>query len=173
MFLFSSVFGLPAHVLLVHAAVVFVPVAAAAFIAIGWRKAWRQRYGLVMAAMAVVGAGSAFLSQQTGESLQHSVRTAAQAAGAGRVSFGDHPEQGSSAMLFAFLFAVAAVAVVLFDRQQRASEDGSKNSLPVWLPGAAYAVALVPALLAIVTMVAAGHSGATLVWQDLGNYVHS
>lgn len=76
-------------------------------------------------------------------------------------------------MLFAFLFAVAAVAVVLFDRQQRASEDGSKNSLPVWLPGAAYAVALVPALLAIVTMVAAGHSGATLVWQDLGNYVHS
>jgi hypothetical protein len=168
----STVFGLPTHVLLVHAAVIFVPIAAVAFIAIGWRKAWRERYGFVLAAMAVVGAGSAFFSQQTGESLQHTVRTAAQTAGAGRVSFGDHPEQGNSAMLFAFLFAVATVAVVWFDRRQRKARDGG-GGLPIWAPNAVYAVALLPALLAIVTMVAAGHSGATLVWQDLGNYVHS
>lgn len=168
----STVLGLPAHVLLVHAAVIFVPVAAALFIGIGWHKAWRQRYGIILAGMAVIGFGSAFLSQQTGEALQRSVRNAAQAAGAGRVSFGDHPEQGSSAMFFAFLFAVATIAVYLVDRRQ-STGDGSKKPLPVWGPTAAYAVAMVPALLALVTMVAAGHSGATLVWHDLGNYVHS
>lgn len=63
--------------------------------------------------------------------------------------------------------------VVWFDRRQRKVEDGGKSGLPVWAPIAVYAVALLPAFLTIVTMVAAGHSGATLVWHDLGNYVRS
>jgi phosphoglycerol transferase MdoB-like AlkP superfamily enzyme len=169
----STVFGLPAHVLLVHAAVVFVPVAAAVFIAIGWRKAWRQRYGLIVSAIAVIGFGATFFAQQTGGALRRSIRSAAEAAGAGRVDFGSHPQQGNAAMLAAFLFAAATVVVVLIDRRQRSAGDGSKDPLPVWAPSAAYAVAAIPALLAIITMVAAGHSGATLVWHSLGNYVHS
>ena len=169
----STVLGLPAHVLLVHAAVIFVPVAAALFIGIGWRKAWRQRYGFILAGMAVVGFGSAFFAQQTGGVLRRSIRSAAEAAGASRVDFGSHPQEGNAAMLSAFLFAVATIAVVLIDRRQRIARDGGKSPLPGWAPSAAYAVASVPALLAIVTMVAAGHSGATLVWHSLGNYVHA
>jgi hypothetical protein len=33
-----------------------------------------------------------------------------------------------------------------------------------------YALALVPAALALITMIVAGHSGAELVWKDLGTF---
>ena len=64
----------------------------------------------------------------------------------------------------AFLFMLAVVAYWAFERW------GSKWNLPAWAPIAGYAVVLVPGALALVTMMVAGHSGAALVWKDIGTF---
>jgi hypothetical protein len=58
----SSVFGLPAHPLVVHMAVVLVPLAALSLIAVGWNKAWRHTYYLPITLLALGGAVGSFLA---------------------------------------------------------------------------------------------------------------
>lgn len=158
----ADVFGLPAHPLLVHGAVVLVPLAALALIAVGWNRAWRRPYYLPIMLMAIAGAGATLLAKQTGESLAESVRRA------GR-HVGDHPEQGDTAFVFAGLLAMACAALWLYDaygediRARLGLTD--RFRLPVDENLALYVVTVPVAVLAIVTMIIAGHSGATLVWD--------
>lgn len=159
---FNTILGLPAHALLVHAAVILVPLAAIALAVTGWKASWRQHYSLPVAILAVTGAVFAFLAKQSGEPLEHSVRTAARAAGTD-VRFGDHPEQGDTAFFFALLFALATVAFWAVDRYHE------KFSWPKQSGLIAYGVALVPGVLALITIAVAGHSGAKLVWKDVGS----
>jgi hypothetical protein len=159
----NSILGLPAHALLVHAAVVLVPLAVLAFAALCWKKDWRQHYLLPVTLLTVVAGGFAFLAQQSGGPLRRSIRDAARAAG-GPDSLGQHPGQGNTAFLMAFLFMLAVVAY------WAAIRWGAKWSLPAWTPRAGYFVVLVPAALALVTMLVAGHSGAVLVWRDVGTF---
>jgi len=155
--------GLPAHALLVHAAVVLVPLAAIALAVLCWKAAWRKHYSLPVAALAVTAAVFAFLAKSSGEPLEERVEDAARGAGV-RARFGEHPEQGDTAFVFALLLALAAVALWLVDRY------GERWGLPKRSPLAVYVVALVPAALALVTMIIAGHSGAELVWKDVGTF---
>jgi uncharacterized membrane protein len=159
---FDNAFGLPAHPLVVHAAVVLVPLAALAFVATGWRAAWRQAYYLPITLLAVAGSVASWVAKQTGESLQETVRAAGK-----RV--GDHPQHGDIAFVTATLFALACVAVYVYQTygEQLRERFGlqEKFRLPVDEQVALY-VATVPfAALAVVAMVIAGHSGATLVWS--------
>jgi hypothetical protein len=160
----STLFGLPAHALLVHAAVVLVPLAAVAFAATGWRAAWRRSYSLPVALIGMAGAVSAFLAKQSGEPIRDTIREAARTGGVD-ARFGEHPEQGDTAFVFALLFGLAAMALWAADRY------GERFNLPKWAPTAAYAGGLLLAALALWTMVAAGHSGAQLVWNDVGTFV--
>ena len=80
------------------------------------------------------------------------------------VRFGDHPEEGDRAEVVAIVFAIASVgyaAVALYDHRMK---------LPAWSGYAAYGVALIPAIAALILMIVAGHSGATLVWKDVGSF---
>jgi hypothetical protein len=162
MLLPDTLFNLPTHALLVHGAVVLVPLAAVALVATGWRSDWRRTYSLPVAILAVAGGCFALLAQQSGGPLKRSIRDAAARSGE-RVSFGDHPQQGNNAMLFAV--ALAAVALVYWAIVQ----FGPRRNLPNWAPTAAYAVTGVVAVLATVGILLAGHSGATLVWRDVGS----
>jgi hypothetical protein len=155
--------GLPAHALLVHAAVVLVPLAAIALAALCWKAEWRKHYSLPVALLSVGAAVFAYLAKSSGEPLEDRVEDAAEAAGV-RARFGDHPEQGDTAFIFALLLAIAAVGVWLVDRY------GARWGLPKRSPMVVYALALVPAALALITMIVAGHSGAELVWKDLGTF---
>ncbi|MCO5201933.1 MAG: hypothetical protein M9925_09570 [Chloroflexi bacterium] len=159
----SNLAGLPAHPLLVHAAVVLVPLAAIALAVTCWRTSWRKAYSLPVALLAMAGAAAAFLAKESGEPLEDAVKRAAQSEGV-RARFGDHPEQGDTAFVFAVLLAIAAIGVWAVDRY------GSRFNLPKWAPMATYGVALVPAALALITMIVAGHSGAQLVWKDVGSF---
>jgi hypothetical protein len=160
----STLFGLPAHALLVHAAVVLVPLAAAGFVATGWRAAWRRSYSLPVALIGMAGAVSAFLAKQSGEPIRNTIREAARTGGVD-ARFGEHPEQGDTAFFFAMLFGLGTVAFWAVDRY------GERWNLPRWAPIAAYAGVFVLAAIATLTMVAAGHSGAQLVWNDVGTFV--
>ncbi len=159
----SRIAGLPAHALVVHAAVVLVPLAAVALGLTCWKASWRRSYSLPVALLAIAGAAAAFLAKESGEPLEDAVKRAAQQGGV-RARFGEHPEQGDAAFVFAVLLALAAVAVWAAERW------GKRFNLPAWAPMATYAVALVPAGIALITMVIAGHSGAQLVWRDVGSF---
>jgi hypothetical protein len=158
----GQLFGLPAHPLLVHAAVVLVPLAAVAFLIAGVRESWRRVYYLPVTVCAVVGGVSAFLAKESGEPLSESVRRAGE-----RV--GEHPEEGDTAFFFAMLFALAAVAIYLFFRYESRVRSAlgieSWPRLPLSYNTALYLAGVPLALLAILTMVVAGHSGAELVWK--------
>lgn len=160
----DKILGLPAHPLLVHAAVILVPLAAVAIAAIGWKAEWRRAYLLPVMLLALSGGVFAFLAKTSGEPVEKLVRTAANTQGAARPRFGDHPEQGDTAMFFAIVLALAAVAFWAIERW------GKRWNLPSWAPMAAYAAVLIPAALATLTMFVAGHSGAQLVWKDVGSF---
>lgn len=154
----KSIVGLPAHPLLVHGAVVLVPLAIVGFIATGWKDAWRKRYLLPLVALAVAGWALAFLATQSGEPMEEQVRSVAAAAGQPRPRFGEHPDLGNTAALLSFVFAVAVAGVFALERwvpSFRASK---------WSVMGAYAVSAVIGLVALLWMVRAGHTGAKLVW---------
>jgi uncharacterized membrane protein len=163
-FLLSDLLGLPAHPLLVHAAVVLVPLVAFATALTCWRPAWRRHHALPLALLAVVAAVFAFLAKESGEPLQGAVRRAAQAAGAARPRYGDHPEEGDTAFFFSAVFAAVMVAF------WAAVQFRERLRLPAWSGLAGYALVLAAGALAAATMVVAGHSGAQLVWKDVGSY---
>ena len=104
----AYLFGVPAHPLMVHAAVVLVPLAALALIAVGWNRAWRHQYYLPITLVALGGAVGAFFAQQTGGSLKRALRQAGK-----RV--GSHPQQGNTAFLLAALFAAVCVALYVYE----------------------------------------------------------
>ena len=158
----NRLFGLPAHPLLVHGAVVLVPLAAGAFIVTGAREAWRRSYYLPVALAAIAGGVFAFLAKQSGEPLSQSVRRAGQ-------HVGEHPENGDTAFFFAVLFAGAVAAVYLFFRYESSIRSALRIEgwprLPISYNTAFYLATIPLAVLAIFTMLVAGHSGAELVWK--------
>src|SRR6266581_3580275 len=103
-----SVFGLPAHPLVVHIAVVLVPLAALSLIAVGWNERLRRRYYLPIAVVALAGAVGAFLAEQTGGSLRRALREAGK-----RV--GNHPQEGNIAFWTAVLLGATCVVLYLYE----------------------------------------------------------
>ena len=162
----DEISGLPLHALVVHVAVILVPLAAVGLVATGWRPEWRKTYLLPIGLIAITGALAAILASSSGEALQDSVREAARASGT-RVSFGEHPEQGDFARNMAMLFAAAVAGFWVVENW------GARLRVPAWGSNASYLVSSAIAVLAVISVIIAGHSGATLVWKDVGNFVSS
>lgn len=70
----KTIFGLPAHILIVHAAVVLVPLAAIAVILISCVPRWRSSHALLGALFSASAVTAVSLASQTGESLEESVK---------------------------------------------------------------------------------------------------
>jgi hypothetical protein len=158
----DSLFGLPAHPLVVHAAVVLVPLAAVGTIAIAFWPAARRRIGWIVVALAVVGTVSCYLATKSGESLQENVpRTQAVV---------DHAAEGDGASFFGAAVVVGSGAVMVVDELARRRRAAGRPDDPRLRPLAigAGALAIVLALLGGARIVQVGHSGATAVWKDPG-----
>ncbi|MGE0058470.1 MAG: DUF2231 domain-containing protein [Dehalococcoidia bacterium] len=159
-----TVFGLPAHPLVVHAVVVLVPLSALAFILTAWRREWRELYLLPISLMAAASAIAAFIAKETGESLEEAVKETGK-------RLGEHPEQGDVAFIITILFGLCAVgsyAVLSMGpeiRRRLGLED--RMRLPVSDGTAAYLITLPFAIAATAYVIIAGHSGAELVWKTL------
>ncbi len=174
MFGIDKVFGLPVHALIVHFAVILVPLAVVALIVTCWRPEWRKQYILPIALLAIAGTAAAMVAAQSGESLQHQIERDAQANGQvltvsaeGESNLlGDHPEQGNIAEVTSIAFAGGATLLLALELWGARVNATSLHFNLVYLGSCGIGV------LALVAMVAAGHSGATLVWKDLGNFVH-
>lgn len=71
--LFDLINGLPMHPLVVHAAVVLLPVTALLAIVVALVPRWSRSWGLLVPILAFVSTGAAFLAKESGEALARRV----------------------------------------------------------------------------------------------------
>lgn len=139
-----DVFGLPLHPLVVHAAVMLVPMAALGALLVVASARLRDRYGWLVAILAAAGAGAAITARLTGEAL------------AAQLGVGDlvatHRSFGTLVPYPAVALALSLPAALLLKPRSRTA----------WLVAAG--LSLVAALAGLVLIVLTGHSGAVAVW---------
>ena len=159
----ETFFGLPAHPLMVHMPVVLIPLAGLIAIVFAFRPAWLDRFGWALVALSGLGALGGILAAGSGESLndlQHKAETAARE---------DHFELGETARNLGLVFFLVVLAVVLvrYLARRRAATEGIWSKVNTKAAGVVFALALVAsAAAATITISAAGHQGAKLVWDS-------
>lgn len=158
----DQVFGVPAHPLLVHVPVVFIPLTLlAAIAAVAWGRG-RKVLSLVVLGCAAISMVTAQFAVWSGESLEE------------RVDEGSlvhqHADLGEGTRTFAILMFLAAVALVLREwrgglRLRLADRAGALLS-PRAAGIAVSAALLLTAGLTTVWVVRTGHVGAKAVWNE-------
>lgn len=159
----ETFFGLPAHPLMVHLPVVLIPLAGIIAIVFAFRPAWLDRYGWGLVVLSGIGALGGVLAAGSGESLSDMQRKAETAARE------DHFELGEIARNLGLVFFLVVLAVVLVRHlaRRRAATEGIWSKANTTAAGVVFALALVlSAAAATISISAAGHQGAKLVWQD-------
>lgn len=147
-----TLFGLPTHILLIHAAVVALPVACLATIAIAARAPWRRRFGLPVAGFAVLMVPLTWATELAGYQLFNHA-TFLQAAAA------HHRALGRTLVWFVAVMAVTAVLLVIADRVGFADH----HAVMVGIAGLAIAASAVCA----VRVVQVGDSGSRANWSGV------
>ena len=138
-------FGLPAHPLLIHVPVVLIPVLSLASIALAVRPAWRERFGLAWALLALVALGGTVIAAGAGSELL--ARFGGVRPG---TDLAEHARLADTLKLVMFVFAAVVVALVAVGRR-----------VPALLSGVALVVL---ALLAAYYVVRVGDLGARATW---------
>ncbi|MFE7210455.1 DUF2231 domain-containing protein [Streptomyces sp. NPDC001698] len=152
----SLVNGLPAHVLLVHAVVVLVPLSALALVLCAlWPQAAR-RLGLVLPLLALVTLVSVPLTTQAGEWLERHV--------SGDALVRRHAELGDGLLPWALGLFVLAAGVWWISRRTPAPDGGTRAGSVLRV--AAVVLSVVVAAGAVVDVYRIGDSGAKAAWHD-------
>ena len=174
-----TVFGLPAHILLVHAVVVSLPLSALLTLGVALSTRFRERYGVAVVAFTFVATLWVPLATQAGESLRAALPSTPLIA--------RHAMLGNLLVPFAAAFGLSLVALVWVDLLRRAvvGEGRAPSPLERWIvdrapriarpsrPGAwleptlagARTLAVALSLAVGVLVVLAGDSGARAVWS--------
>jgi uncharacterized membrane protein len=147
--LLDTIGGIPLHPLIVHAAVVILPLGALGLVAIILVPRWRAAFGwLVMGALAA-GTLSAFAAVNSGEALADRVGEPER-----------HAELGETLQVVAAILFLAAAAWFWLQRR-RSAQASVLGSVPQAVAAIA-ALALAAGTLVLTVLV--GHSGAESVW---------
>lgn len=159
----TEIAGIPSHPLLVHAAVVLLPLAALALVVGAWWPAARTRLGVGLPVLALVAALACYLAKESGEKLEQRPSMEGM-----REQIAGHETQGTATFLWSLALLVVAVLVWAGSSPAVASRASGATVLS----GRAGSVALgvlstVAAAACIWGVIAAGHSGATMVWSGL------
>jgi uncharacterized membrane protein len=165
----DQITGLPAHPLLVHIPVAMLPLAALGVVVMLARTAWYERYRWAVLVVAGIGTLGAILAASSGESLESQMRAKEGAEAVREIH--DHAEAGDLARTLAIVFfVVLALYVVLpwfLDRRNAAAEPGTAaRTMPTWLRPTLMVAVAVTAVASMVSIVNAGHSGASRAWEE-------
>jgi len=144
---FDLITGLPVHILVNHVVVVIVPLAVITVILAVAFPRLRQTYRYPAVGLAIVGALSAIVAEQSGEALEARVGVAK-----------EHSEWGE--MLPPVAVALAVLSVIWLIVSYMSSSRG--KILAAVIGG----VVIIVGIVAVVITVLAGHSGAQSVWGD-------
>jgi hypothetical protein len=140
-----DILGLPLHPLVVHAAVVLLPLAALGALLIAVSKRARTRYGSLVVVLAVVATGSVIGARITGEDLNGG--TEATGILATHITLGLLTPWPAGALVLSTLLLVIA---------------GRGKSRPFLLTAALLTV--VSALVSLAIVIVVGHAGSAAVW---------
>ena len=144
---FNLITGLPVHILITHAVVVLLPLAVLTLILVITIPKLRAAYRYPAVGLAIVGAISAIIAEQSGQALQ------------ARVGYpGEHAEWGE--MLPPVAVALAVLSVIWLIVARMASSRG--KVLAAVIGG----VIVVVGIIAVVVTVLAGHSGTEETWSE-------
>jgi hypothetical protein len=153
---FDQINGLPVHALVLHAAVIFVPLLALGAVVYALVGAWRPKIGWAVALLAIIAPASTFVAKASGEELYE--RLLAQGLqGTGKEILDDHMGYGGLTLWFALGLGVASLIMVGLTLRKA----GSAPKIAEW--GLA-AVMIVLAGLSGYYVFKTGDSGATAVW---------
>ena len=151
--------GLPLHVLVVHAAVVFAPLAALAAIGFAVVPRWRYLTRWPAAVLAVIATGAIWLARVSGNDLKKNLALPDQL-------IGTHQSRGEvlSWVSLAFLLLVLVGAWLLAGPSGLASRRGAQAvrapAVELVLPAAIVIASVVTLVYAVLT----GDAGARAVW---------
>lgn len=142
--------GLPVHPLVVHAAVVLIPLAALGVVLMALIPRFSRSVGWLVVAVAVAGAGAAKVAEEAGERFVQRV---------GEPGF-DHQELGELMSWFGVALVVVSLVLWLLDRRKRPEGPAPRGGLGI---GVAVLAVLV-ATANLVWVYRVGDSGARSVW---------
>lgn len=145
--IFDLITGLPVHIFVNHVVVVIVPLAVITVILAVVFPRLRQSYRYPAVGLAIIGALSAIVAEQSGEALEARVGVAE-----------EHSEWGE--MLPPVAVALAVLSAIWLIVSYMSSSRG--KILAAVIGG----IAIVVGIVAVVITVLAGHSGAQSVWGD-------
>lgn len=170
--------GLPVHVLVVHAVVVLIPLAALAAIVIAVVPGWRRRFGWPSVGLAALATAFIPIATSSGEGLERQLPRSA--------AISTHTQLGDQLLPFVGALFLILAALVAFDRRRnRPADRYSKHLAPSSGPGAAagtlvstptrvralsLVLAVLTAVLAVVAtvqVVRIGDSGARAAWGSV------
>ncbi len=157
----DSLFGLPAHVFLVHIPVVLIPLGALGALLMLWPRL-RGAIGWWVCGVLVVAGIATQLAISSGQSLQNYVKETA--------LMREHTRIGENIRPWLLLLFLALVGVMLIDRalERRASgsEERPEGRDPLRIAGIVLSVlSIVFAALSVYWVYRIGHSGSKAVWQ--------
>lgn len=162
----STILGLPAHPLIVHAVVVLVPLAALLLGASAVSPRFRHWARYASPATALVGLIMVPLATSSGENLEHNVQETA--------ALREHTELGDTLLPFMIAVTVLAFALAWFElrgRRDGGTSTGTSTGAAARLgsPAVLRVVAVLGVVAALGTLVQVGrigHSGAKSVWSQ-------
>jgi hypothetical protein len=154
----ETIFGLPAHALLVHIPVALIPLSALGAVVIAMSE-WRDRIGWVVVGVAGFATIASQLAVTSGEELQEAVDDTA--------LVDRHAELAETFFWVALAFFAVVLALMIWDtvRRRRIARGGPATAGRT--AGIVLSVLVIAASLGIcVRVYQVGHSGAKAVWQE-------
>lgn len=151
----NTLFGLPAHPLIVHAAVVLLPLAAIGLIVVAAIPRSRRLYGPIIFGLALAATIAVGLAQQSGESLQENVKKTELVE--------QHTEQGETVLPWAIAATVMSALVAAEPYVRGRFTKPSPRVVTALLVGGS----LIVGFGATWTVIDVGHSGAKSVWNSV------
>ena len=152
----TTIAGIPAHALLVHAIVVFVPLVALLEILCGFWPAARRRLVWLVVALAALTLVLTPITTEAGEWLL-------QQGGPPRPILLEHAERGDWMIYFSVALLVVAIGLAVLHVLETQSKTPSKV-----VTGLVAVIALVVGVSSVVTVVRIGDAGAQAVWGERG-----
>ena len=144
---FDLIFGLPVHPLVVHSAVVLVPLVAFAGIAMSYIPSFSRRYGKVIFILALVAQVSLFVAKLSGESFEERLGK----------NIERHADLGEIAP-----FTFIPLLILIYIRW-RFDREGANTGSPI-VRRLVSILLVAAAILALIYIFLVGHSGADSVW---------
>jgi hypothetical protein len=157
----TTIGGLPAHPLIVHAIVVLLPLAAVGTLAVAARPTWRRHLAVPVLLIALVGLVSIPVAVRTGAQLTDAL------GGGGPLVAVHHARAGWLLPVSAVFVVLLLVTLLLGRRSDRFALDPAAR-----LTGLTTAVAVLAAIAGLVVtglVTWIGEAGAAAVWQGVAH----